>query len=95
MELWIRSQDREVLTKVINVYKRADTNGIWSCSDRCIKNCLGVYATKERAIEVLDEIQRVLSINFSSNGSYQEMDLQIKAKMIKGLYGAIYEMPEK
>lgn len=58
IKMWIRSQDKEVLTKVIDIYKQADTNEIWAYSDKGIKNCLGFYATKERAIEVLDEIDR-------------------------------------
>ena len=71
MELWIRSQDKEVLTKVIDVYKQADTNEIWSYSDSCIKNCLGVYKTEERALEVLDEIQRhIVVINDNNDHFY-------------------------
>lgn len=60
MDLWIRSQDKEVLTKVIDIYKQADTNEIWAYSDKGLKNCLGFYATKERALEVLDEIHHKL-----------------------------------
>ena len=64
MELWIRSQDREVLTKVVDIYKDADTNEIWSKSSFGIKNCLGIYATKERALEVLNEIEeRIMLLN--------------------------------
>lgn len=70
--MWIRSQDKEVLTKVIDIYKQADTNEIWAYSDKGIKNCLGFYATKERALEVLDEIQKYIEnnllFNFKSNG---------------------------
>lgn len=28
MKLWIKSQDREVLTKVVDIYKDVDTNEI-------------------------------------------------------------------
>ena len=64
MELWIRSQDKEALRKVnCSLYLREDlsdyANGeVWfivSSGDK-----LGEYATKERALEVLDEIQNLL-----------------------------------
>lgn len=60
MNLWIRSQDKEVLTRVVDIWKDADKNEIWSQSSFAIKNCLGIYKTKERALEVLDEIQAYL-----------------------------------
>ena len=64
MELWVRSQDKEVLTKVVDIWKDADKNEIWSQSSFATKNCLGIYKTKERAIEVLNEIEeRIMLIN--------------------------------
>lgn len=86
MNLWIRSQDKEVLTKVIDIYKQADTNEIWSYSDKGIKNCLGIYKSKERALEVLDEIQELLE-------PVHVIDLSKK----EGIAGAniLYEMPEE
>lgn len=94
MELWIRSQDREVLTKVVDIYKDADTNEIWSKSSFGIKNCLGIYATKERALEVLDEIQNFISIQSRINGTYEEIDIQIKSKVVE-MMSRIYIMPEE
>lgn len=90
MELWIRSQDKEVLTRVVDIWKDADKNEIWSQSSFAIKNCLGTYKTKERAIEVLDEIQ-----NFMRNYVYvkktnrlgEEIDLIPKPILI-------YNMPK-
>ena len=66
MELWIRSQDSEALTKVnMGVMFWKDVN-----NRNCIVNkdnatgfsILGAYKTKERALEVLDEIQNILKI---------------------------------
>lgn len=91
MELWIRSQDREVLTKVVDIYKDADTNEIWSKSSFGIKNCLGIYATKERALEVLDEIQKYIADSFSRQ----------EAEQFFGGFGTtrkskvVYEMPKE
>lgn len=67
MELWIRSQDKEVLTRVVDIWKDADKNEIWSKSSFAIKNCLGIYKTKERVIEVLDEIQDLLQNAYIGN----------------------------
>lgn len=69
MELWIRSQDKEVLTRVVDIWKDADKNEIWSKSSFAIKNCLGIYKTKERALEVLDEIQDLLQNAYIGNSN--------------------------
>ena len=69
MNLWIRSQDKERLTEVndLRIYygKEEDLWAIEDCDD------LGYYKTKERALEVLDEIQDLLeddTINFDDDG---------------------------
>lgn len=54
MDLWIRNQSRRRLIKLNTVF--ADGNQIW-CDNRC---WLGDYNTEERALEVLDEIQKLL-----------------------------------
>ena len=56
MELWIRSQDKERLT-TCNDIRVGYENGRWILED-C--DCLGIYKSKERALEVLDEIQNIL-----------------------------------
>lgn len=60
MELWIRSQDKECLVKISNiqyVYKNY-IHGLGTYYDNL--KILGKYKTKERALEVLDEIQNIL-----------------------------------
>lgn len=69
MEIWIRSQDKEVLTRVVDIWKDADKNEIWSKSSFAIKNCLGIYKTKERVIEILDEIQDILQNAYVGNSN--------------------------
>ncbi len=72
MELWIRSQDKTRLIKVSNVqytYRKGDLYSdvrgkhyIGTYYDNL--EILGEYASKERAIEVLDEIEeRIMLIN--------------------------------
>lgn len=87
MELWVRSQDKEVLTKVVDIWKDADKNEIWSQSSFATKNCLGIYKTKERAIEILDEIQNKLNIRHCN-------DVGIQYILINEMTPIIYEMPE-
>lgn len=56
MELWIRSQDREHLMKTTDVDISVDDKTII-----LINNYeMAKYKTKERALEVLDEIQNIL-----------------------------------
>lgn len=58
MELWIRSQDKENLSKAehLGVYnEKIYVNGYEDNG-----YCIGIYKTKERALEVLDEIQKLL-----------------------------------
>ena len=61
MDLWIRSQDRMELfnAKDIWIPNDADTS-IWG-QDGLKKTALGFYKTTERALEVLDEIDKLMS----------------------------------
>ena len=61
MELWIRSQDRIALTKINSIGIEYDKKLV-GYGKICVK--LGEYATKERALEVLDEIQSKLKGTF-------------------------------
>lgn len=58
MELWIRSQDKTFLRKV-NTIGIVEGRDFWSI-DENLTVSFGKYKTKERALEVLDEIQDLL-----------------------------------
>jgi len=60
MELWIRSQDRMKLcnAKVLSLDNLQTGIFCNSCEDSYV--FVGKYKTKERALEVLDEIQNIL-----------------------------------
>ena len=69
MELWIRTQNRENTVKIINGYglkyndkKTIIANYQPDFTDRYdgYYELLGTYKTKERALEVLDEIQGLM-----------------------------------
>ena len=80
MELWIRSQDRMKLCNAKVFSLDNDQTGIFcnSCEDSYV--FAGKYKTKERALEVLDEIQKLM-IEY-----YQSLDYKIVP---------IYEMPSE
>ena len=112
MDLWIRSQDRESLVKVDNLYVSV---GNYICyyveKGKEVPNTyyrpsgeLGRYATKERALEVLDEIQEILKpktiIKFNEKEVYDEKENMVISTLfpyetfdIKQLSTYVYEMP--
>jgi len=75
MDLWIRSQDKLLLTKIDYIV----ING----SDFFNQNQLiGTYSSYERALEVLDEIQRLIKASLVD-------------KNLDGYGVVIYEMPKE
>ncbi len=97
MELWIRSQDRTILRKI-------DTIGIvegrdfWSI-DENLTVSFGKYKTKERALEVLNEIEeRIMLINtinlVKDRDSLIAYKNALTEEKIKGL-GYPYQMPKE
>ena len=99
MELWIRSQDKMNLVKVRQVGVNYQNNKqiIANYAPELYENSgefaelLGQYKTKERAIEVLNEIQNSMK-NFAFakkvNGLGEELDLIPNPILI-------YNMPEE
>ena len=103
MELWIRSQDRRVLTKVDEIWI-SNQNAIYCNNDWEA----GQYETEERALEVLDEIQKLLmpQVKAIYNNKIEEVKLQdftsdiivkpiIEDIQIQQLNNYVYEMPKE
>lgn len=89
MELWIRSQDKKELVNIKQLLIDNDTI-IKGFLNSGLYYELGEYKTKERALEVLDEIQKLL---MPISEYKQEIDnLTINYKNIDT---AIYEMPKE
>lgn len=65
--MWVRSQDRKILTDVHNL-DIDDINQIWDCS-----SLLGKYSSEEKALKVLDEIQELIYFNAKDNGFTYQM----------------------
>ncbi len=75
MELWIRSQDKNELCKVNRLFLGgSEEKTICATVNETIGvTFLGGYKTKERALEVLDEIQEYINSDISFNLNVYEM----------------------
>lgn len=97
MNLWIRSQDRTFLRKVntIGIVKGRD---FWSI-DENLTVSFGKYKTKERALEVLDEIQeRIMLINTINLAKDTDSLIACKNVLTEEKIKRLnypYQMPEK
>ena len=76
--------------------KIGDIDGYCICefiNDHHVK--LGTYATKERALEVLDDILNYICIDIHVNNvDYEEADLILKGKIVDSLC-KVYQMPKE
>ena len=81
MNLWIRSQDKERLGKIVYLELKNDDYGFYLIGwrDKFEGTRMATYKTKERALEVLDEIQE-----------YIQHDC-----IDRGFVATIYEMPKE
>lgn len=102
MELWVRSQDKRILQKVDNIFLDADYGNKRISTYDEYNTELGTYKTKERALEVLDEIQNILKprliIKDSGKiiGSFEDTIIREGATYeLKELSTFVYQMPEK
>ena len=103
MELWIRSQDKECLIKTnIVEMEYFGENCFASINTRFDgKNAsLGLYKTKERALEVLNEIQNILNLKDMYKydrelvlKSWENVDEE-QVKIVRQQM-SVYEMPQE
>ena len=87
MELWIRSQDKTELVKVNNL-ANIDYRIVFINNGNG-RVTLGTYKSKERALEVLDEIQKIIA----PRGIIKQDKKGIELTMID--VPQVYEMPEE
>ena len=99
MDLFIRSQDKTDLFKInrLKIREHSFENGekeYFILNNNSMSDVVGIYKQKERALEVLDEIQKILNAfkrNDGKNGNYENLDLSIKVNMLN----YVYEMPKE
>ena len=99
MNLWVRNQDKTILQKVDNLLisdgdNAGRTFNIYTNSLPA-QNVLGRYKTKERAIEVLDEIQNILKPKYIlDSSSIRHDDSWVENGIIMQKYNANVEIKE-
>lgn len=91
MNLWIRSQDRKHLIKCEAImYEKTGTGyGLIGFTKNYDFN-IATYETKERALEVLDEIQAILSPKLKTMLTKDGLNVEVIDKNYD-----VYQMPEK
>ena len=77
MNLWIRSQDKERLTCCCDLRVYYDDNKSMWAIDTC--DIVGYYASKERALEILDEIQNKIKCQYLLKPKLMMKDSNIEA----------------
>lgn len=108
MELWIRSTAKTNLLQVRfltimdgkTFYKKDEWEfkgyTICNCTEQGNYEILGTYKTKERALEVLDEIQTILRGKYATSFDYKVSLNGFKKEEVEQMLEqmAVYEMPE-
>lgn len=97
MDLWIRSQDKTILIKVNSILIDDEQNSIYTneqIGSSQLTYTLGTYKSKERALEVLDDINDLLNTDINMNTDYQHADIIIKSCIASNMYKC-YQMPEE
>lgn len=72
--MWVRSQDKRLLINVSNVYVGGmeDNVEIYQIGEQ-FNYQLGRYSSLEKALKVLDEIQKLIHFNAKDNGFTYQM----------------------
>ena len=108
MELWVRSQDKESLLMIKKMFYHCTCDEVERLGEHYIGNkewvgdkdytLLGKYKTKERALEVLDEIQGIIIAKYISDINFKAAFSRIEnEKSAEYLLNqmAVYEMPKE
>ena len=99
MDLWIRSQDKVTLIKCEKILVEEDKDRFAIVNYIDTRNWfrLGLYKTKERVLEVLDEIQGKISQNECLKTMMPKVnDIRGHEEKFGKLFKeTIYEMPEE
>lgn len=90
--MWIRNQSKETLLKATKIF--IHDNQVFASMEDGFDEMVGEYKSKERAIEVLDEIQERISPKFNYEGNNEETDLFIKTQILNSMI-AVYQMPNE
>lgn len=96
MNLWIRSQDKEILMKIDNINLGLDVDSNEPCRlftfvDGAVTSfTLGIYRSKERALEVLNEIELALGCKRTVFNN-----TIVFVNVLENVNSMVYEMPKE
>ena len=93
MDLWIRSQDKTNLIKIEHL--AITSNNVITGMSTNWDYDLGKYKTKERALEVLDEIQELLVPKLHHVCDRDLEGNEVKVLGLDYIQSIVYEMPEE
>lgn len=97
MSIWVRSQDKLCLMRVdaFPIINHDEDERIWSIIGiGKFQYKLGTYKSKERAIEVLDDIQCFLENNYESDMP-QHTNSLYPSYIVCKTYKIVYQMPKE
>ena len=107
MELWTRSQARTNLVQIKQISLNYQNNKQVIANYKpeqyenssCSYELLGTYKTKERALEVLDEIQKLLQPIYKVTNDFKKSELTGNCQWIEKqeyipIQTKVYQMPE-
>lgn len=93
MNLWILSQNGKHFFQ--NPKLSVETmNGHGYIVDDSTQTILGEYESESRAKEVIKDIVNIMLINLNTSGTFDAVDVRIKAKMLETMV-KVYEMPKE
>lgn len=87
MNLWIRTQDKTTLIRSYEIYI-VEQHNTYLIRAKRTSHVLGAYRTFERALEVLDEIQRLIE-------DLQYISYAIENEKFSGYRPNVYQMPKE
>lgn len=93
MNLWIRSQDREdLINNPLRIYYDSNYEGVHKIIANTYDETiwLGKYKTKERALEVLNEIELALGCKRTAFNN-----TIVFVNVLENVNSMVYEMPEE
>ena len=88
MELWIRSQNKNILEICKALFIVQSSEDQWKICNNISFTHYGTYKTEERALEVLDEIQDKLKVIMTNEAGAEYV-------LARHLVPIIYEMPKE
>lgn len=104
MNLWIRSQGDSRLSKIewVNIAE-FNIDGLKGYSIYCNNGWIGEYKTKERALEVLDEIQNLIMPKLyvktepieTIQDAVSNIVIQREKSLIEQMDVIVYQMPKE